>query len=76
MPFASFRNTNGGRMNMVGVGIDSDFGPGPMREACWISEAVWGYARRYDGGWGATAARFLATNTGAVGLGVLSFNAG
>jgi len=29
MPFASFRNTNGGRMNMVGVGIDSGTsGPG------------------------------------------------
>jgi len=77
MPYVSFRNTNGGRMNLVGIGIDSgtsnpgsntrgrmDFFGGMVD---MLVDTIW-LGRDRTGS--------VSTNTGAVALGILNFSGG
>jgi hypothetical protein len=77
MPYASFRNTNGGRMNLVGVGIDSGTS-GPGSNARGVLNFTGGIIDMLvDTMWlGRDRNSLTATNTGAVALGVLTFTAG
>jgi hypothetical protein len=77
MPYVSFRNTNGGRMNLVGVGVDSGTsGPGSnCRGVLNFSGGI--VDMLVDTMWlGRDRTGSVATNTGAVALGVLTFTAG
>ena len=77
MPYVSFRNTNGGRMNLVGVGIDSGTS-GPGSNARGVMNFSGGIVDMLvDTMWlGRDRAGTVATNTGAVGLGILTFSSG
>ena len=77
MPYVSFRNTNGGRMNMVGIGIDSGTAnPGSNTRGRMdfyggivdmLVDTIW-LGRDRTGS--------VVTNTGAVALGILNFSGG
>ncbi|HWC59581.1 MAG TPA: hypothetical protein VHC44_07790, partial [Verrucomicrobiae bacterium] len=77
MPYVSFRNTNGGRMNLVGVGIDSGT-TGPGSNARGVLNLTGGIVdMQADTMWlGRDRSSDVATNSGAVALGVLTFTAG
>jgi hypothetical protein len=77
VPTVSFRNTNGGRVNIVGVGVDSGVSnPGSNSRGVlnfaggivdMLVDTIWlGRDRAMSG----------TTNSGAVGLGVLTFSGG
>ncbi len=77
MPYVSFRNTNGGRMNLLGVGVDSGT-TGPGSNTRGVLNLIGGIVdMQVDTMWlGRDRSADFATNTGAVALGVFSFNAG
>ena len=68
MPFVSFRNTNGGRMNLVGVGIDSGTtGPGSNTRGGLNFTGGWWICSSTRCGSGAIAARMLQPTPAAAG---------
>ena len=77
MPLVSFRNTNGGRMNLIGVGVDSGT-TGPGSNARGVMNFTGGLVDMLvDTMWlGRDRSADFATNNGAVALGVLTFTAG
>ena len=77
MPYASFRNTNGGRMSLVGVGIDSGTS-NPGSNARGVLNFTGGLVDMLvDTMWlGRDRTSAVSTNSGAVGLGILTFTAG
>ncbi len=77
LPYVSFRNTNGGRMNLVGVGVDSGTS-NPGSNARGQLNFTGGIVDMLvDTMWlGRDRAMSATTNSGALGQGVLTFNAG
>jgi hypothetical protein len=77
LPYVSFRNTNGGRMNLIGVGIDSGIS-NPGSNARGVMNFSGGIVDMLvDTMWlGRDRAMSGTTNTGAVSLGVLTFTGG
>jgi hypothetical protein len=77
MPIASFRNTNGGRMSLLGIGVDSGT-TGPGSNARGVLNLTGGLVDMLvDTMWlGRDRSGDIATNNGAVALGVLTFTAG